>query len=105
MDDKIEAIFNLEGTIDILNIINKGKSISEAFDDKIRSYESALARCLDNGATADSEFLSKFTSAYIHEVLGIISNLVSIKGITKDKDNVEFLKEKTKECLKYMDRL
>lgn len=80
-------------------------SLEKAFDDEIRSYEDALAKCLDAGATADDDFVHDFTSHYIYNLLGIAANLFALENFTKDKDNLDFLRTKVKECLKYMDRL
>lgn len=100
------AFQNLRTTQKIVkNMEDNNISLEEAFNGEIRTYEDALAKCLEAGATANDEFMHDFTSHYTYNVLGISANLFALEDFTKDKDNLDFLRTKVKECLKYIDRL
>lgn len=100
------AFQNLRTTQRIVKTMEEdNKTLEESLNNEIRSYENALAKCLEIGATADDEFMHNFTSHYIYNVLGVTANIFALEDFTKDKDNVEFLRNKVKECLKYMDRI
>ena len=71
----------------------------------IRSYDDALAKCLDAGAKADDEFMYEFTVHYLNTILSLVANLFMANDFAKDKDNLAFLKSKVRECLIYIDRL
>lgn len=101
---KTASFVNLKSSYNILDRLDD-KSLDDAFNDEIRSYENALAKCLEAGATADDDFMRDFTTHYASTVLGIMSNLLASEDFVKNKDNVDFTKNKIKECLKYMDRL
>lgn len=98
------SFVNLKSSCNILDGLDD-KSLDDAFNDEIRSYENALAKCLEAGATADDDFIRDFTTHYMSTVLGIMSNLLITKEVFEDKDNIDFIKSKIKDCLKYMDRL
>lgn len=89
----------------ILGYLMEGKTIVEASSKCLRSYDDALAKCLDKGAKADDDFMYAFTVNYLCNILGIISNLFLVEDFAKDKDNLAFLKSKVRECLIYIDRL
>lgn len=101
---KTASFVNLKSSYNILDRLDD-KSLDDAFNDKIRSYENALAKCLEAGATADDDFMRDFTTHYTSTILGIMSNLLASEDFVKNKDNVDYTKNKIKECLKYMDRL
>jgi hypothetical protein len=101
---KTASFVNLKSSYNILDRLDD-KSLDDAFNDEIRSYENALAKCLEAGATADDDFMRDFTTHYTSTVLGIMSNLLASEDFVKNKDNVDYTKNKIKECLKYMDRL
>lgn len=83
----------------------KNNNLEGAFNEEIRSYEDALSKCLEAGATANDEFMHDFTANYISTLLGVFSNLLITKKVFGDKESVDFIKSKIKDCLKYMDRL
>lgn len=101
---KTASFVNLKSSYNILDRLDD-KPLDDAFNDEIRSYENALAKCLEAGATADDDFMRNFTTHYTSTVLGIMSNLLASEDFVKNKDNVDYTKNKIKECLKYMDRL
>lgn len=109
-DYKLDAVRynNAEGIVtthSILKNMDKGKSLVEASSDIIRSYDDALAKCLEAGAKADDEFMYVFTTQYLTTILSLVANLFTVKDFAKDKDNLAFLKSKVRECLIYIDIL
>ena len=88
------------------NIVkNPTNNLEDSFNEEIRSYENALSKCLEAGATANDDFIKDFTAHYISTLLGVFSNLLVLKDILENKDSVDFIKNKIKECLVYIDRL
>lgn len=82
-----------------------GKSVVEATSKYIRSFDEALSKCLEEGATADDEFMYGFTTHYLYTILTLVANLFMKEGFAKNRDNLAFLKSKVRECLVYIDRL
>ena len=105
--DKIrhKSAENMVVVSEIIKDIKKGKSLVEASSEMIRSYDDALAKCLDAGAKADDEFMYEFTVHYLNTILSLVANLFLVEDFAKDKDNLAFLKSKVRECLIYIDRL
>lgn len=109
-DDSLDEIRhkvanNLVTTHIIVKDIKDGKNIVEAVSEMIRSYDDALAKCLEAGAKADDEFMYDFTVHYLNTILSLVANLFLVEDFAKDKDNLAFLKSKVRECLIYIDRL
>ena len=100
-----KAAENMVVVSEIIKDMKKGKSLVEASSDMIRSYDDALAKCLDAGAKADDEFMYDFTVHYLNTILSLVANLFLVEDFAKDKDNLAFLKSKVRECLIYIDRL
>lgn len=96
---------NMVVVSEIIKDMKKGKSLVEASSEMIRSYDDALAKCLDAGAKADDEFMYDFTVHYLNTILSLVANLFMVNDFAKDKDNLAFLKSKVRECLIYIDRL
>lgn len=96
---------NLITALEILHSVNEGKSIIEASNEFIRSYDEALALCLKAGANDDEPFRYDFTTYYINTLLSLVANLISIKDFAKDPKNRAFLKSKIRESLIYIDML
>ena len=105
--DKIrhKSAENMVVVSEIIKDMKKGKSLVEASSEMIRSYDDALAKCLDAGAKADDEFMYEFTVHYLNTILSLVANLFLVEDFAKDKDNLAFLKSKVRECLIYIDRL
>lgn len=105
--DKIRHKFaeNMVVVSEIIKDMKKGKSLVEASSEMIRSYDDALAKCLDAGAKANDEFMYEFTVHYLNTILSLVANLFLVEDFAKDKDNLAFLKSKVRECLIYIDRL
>ena len=105
--DKIrhKSAENMVVVSEIIKDMKKGKSLVEASSEMIRSYDDALAKCLDAGAKADDEFMYDFTVHYLNTILSLVANLFLVEDFAKDKDNLAFLKSKLRECLIYIDRL
>lgn len=105
--DKIrhKSAENMVVVSEIIKDMKKGKSLVEASSEMIRSYDDALAKCLDAGAKADDEFMYDFTVHYLNTILSLVANLFLVEDFAKDKDNLAFLKSKVRECLIYIDRL
>ena len=109
-DDSLDEIRhkvanNLVTTHIIVKDIKDGKNIVEAVSEMIRSYDDALAKCLEAGAKADDDFMYDFTVNYLNTILSLVANLFLVTDFAKDKDNLAFLKSKVRECLIYIDRL
>lgn len=102
---KEQQATNLVIIENIIKELEKGKSIVEASSKNLRSYDDALAKCLDIGAKADDEFMYDFTTQYINTILSLVANLCLVKDFAKDGDNLAFIKSKVRECLIYIDRL
>lgn len=81
------------------------KSLVEAYSNVLRSYDDALAKCIEAGAEEDDDFIHKFTIHYVNTLLAIIANLLLMDEITGDKKNIAFIKSKIKESLLYIDKL
>lgn len=105
--DKIrhKSAENMVVVSEIIKDMKKAKSLVEASSEMIRSYDDALAKCLDAGAKADDEFMYEFTVHYLNTILSLVANLFLVEDFAKDKDNLAFLKSKVRECLIYIDRL
>lgn len=105
--DKIrhKSAENMVVVSEIIKDMKKDKSLVEASSEMIRSYDDALAKCLDAGAKADDEFMYGFTVHYLNTILSLVANLFLVEDFAKDKDNLAFLKSKVRECLIYIDRL
>lgn len=104
-DIRKQTIVNFGVLTDVLEK-SKDKSIVEATSDTIRSYDEAISKCSEVGAPInDKEFIYDFTTHYINMVLSLVSYLFLVKDFAKKEENLKFLKEKTKECLLYMDRI
>lgn len=105
--DKIrhKSAENMVVVSEIIKDMKKGKSLVEASSEMIRSYDDALAKCLDAGAKANDEFMYEFTVHYLNTILSLVANLFLVEDFAKDKDNLAFLKSKVRECLIYIDRL
>ena len=105
--DKIrhKSAENMVVVSEIIKDMKKSKSLVEASSEMIRSYDDALAKCLDAGAKADDEFMYEFTVHYLNTILSLVANLFLVEDFAKDKDNLAFLKSKVRECLIYIDRL
>ena len=88
----------------IINEFKKGAELDDAFNKYLRSYEVALKKCLEEGATFDKEFQYAFTCSYIYNVLNIISNIVSI-DVLRNPKNKDFVKRKINECLSHLELL
>lgn len=109
-DDSLDEIrhkvaSNLATTHIIVKDIKDGKNIVEAVSNMLRSYDDALAKCLEAGAKADDDFMYDFTVNYLNTILSLVANLFLVTDFAKDKDNLAFLKSKVRECLIYIDRL
>lgn len=102
---KREAAKNYAIVNEIMDIMAEDKTLVEASSEMIRSYDDALAKCLDAGAKADDEFMYDFTVHYLNTILSLVANLFMVDNFAKDKDNLAFLKSKVRECLIYIDRL
>ena len=105
--DKIrhKSAENMVVVSEIIKDMKKSKSLVEASSEMIRSYDDALAKCLDAGAKADDEFMYECTVHYLNTILSLVANLFLVEDFAKDKDNLAFLKSKVRECLIYIDRL
>ena len=91
----------------LINVLEKAKdkSIEEATNDVIRNYDEALAKCIEAGAKKDDEsFMYDFNTQYIHAALSLVSNLLLVNDFAKNKDNIEFVKNKINEVLTYIDK-
>lgn len=104
-DIRKQTVVNFGVLTDVLEK-SKDKGIVEATSDTIRSYDEAISKCSEVGAPInDKEFIYDFTTRYINMVLSLVSYLFLVKDFAKKEENLKFLKEKTKECLLYMDRI
>lgn len=100
-----KAAVNLAVLTSILNDLKEGKHIVEALSEVLRSYDDALAKCLEAGAKADAEFMYDFTTHYLNSILSLAGNLCLVKDFLKDSEHLAFIKSKVRECLIYIDRL
>lgn len=96
---------NLIRAIEVIYAMSKGKSVVEASNKFIRSYDEALAKCLKTGAEDTDDFRYDFTTYYMNVILSLVANLVFVKDFAKDDKNRAFLKSKIRECLIYIDML
>ena len=99
------SAINLIAAKAILDQMKEGKTLVEASSKVVRSYDDALAKCLDEGQKADDEFMYDFTTNYLNSMLGILSCLFVVPEFAKDRENRAFLKSKVREALIYIDRL
>ena len=84
----------------------KDKSLAESVNSVMRTYDEALAKCVDAGAkTEDKGFMYDFTTTYTNAVLSLVANLLLVKDITKNESNIVFLKSKLEECSACIDKL
>lgn len=105
--DKITvcSTMNCENTGVILDKMEEGNSLENAFNKVVRPYSDALTMCAQNGRTLDNDFMHEFTTHHVNATLNICANLFIAKGVAKNKDSLDFLKSKIRECLVYIDNL
>lgn len=89
----------------ILEKVQEGDSLEEAFNKTVRTYDDALTMCAKDGSTLNNAFIHEFTVHHVNAVLGICANLLMSESVTKNKDSIDLLKSKIRECLVYIDNL
>lgn len=101
-----DALINMGVNIELLDDIDNGKTLEEAFNNHLNKYDYAYSKCIESGKLQDTKNdKRKFTKKYISSIMGVLSILFTIDSVTESTIDLTFLKYKAKEIVELINKL